>query len=58
MLWRIGPFSKGKTMIFSTEKTRYLAQKNNPQCFSFYKVSGGFMCFFCAQSLQNWLNQG
>lgn len=45
------------TMRYSTASTRYQAMKNNPDCFSFYKVEGGFACFYCAQSLAQWLNQ-
>ena len=48
----------GLQMIYSSQKTRYLAQKENPSCFAFYKAwEGGFYCFYCAQALHTWKNQ-
>jgi len=44
-------------MRYSTAKTRYEAIRDNPDCFSFHRVEGGFICFYCAQALQTWLNQ-
>lgn len=44
-------------MIFSRATTRYLAMKENPDCFSFYRVDGGYVCFFCHQAKNTWLNQ-
>jgi len=44
-------------MKFSEATTRYQAQKENPDCFSFYKVEGGYACFYCWQSLNTWRNQ-
>jgi hypothetical protein len=44
-------------MRFSDAKTRYEAQKQNPDCFSFYKIEDGYVCFYCAQALHTWKNQ-
>jgi len=45
-------------MVYSDQKTRYLAQKENPHCFAFYRAwHGGFYCFFCAQALHTYKNQ-
>ncbi len=44
-------------MKFYECETRYQAVKNNPDCFSFYKVEGGYACFYCMQSLKTWLGQ-
>ena len=44
-------------MRYSDAETRYQAQKENPDCWSFYKVEGGYACFYCAQALFQWLNQ-
>ena len=44
-------------MIYSTQRTRYKAQQENPNCFAFYKVEGGYMCFFCWDTLSNWRQQ-
>ena len=49
--------NKDNKMIFSKAKTRYQAQKENPDCFSFYKVEGGYACFYCWQRLRTWRNQ-
>jgi len=42
-------------MIFSNAQTRYAAQKENPDCFSFHKVEDGYVCFFCEVQKNNWL---
>ncbi len=44
-------------MRYSDAKTRYQAQKENPDCWSFYKVEGGYACFYCGSALNQWLNQ-
>ncbi len=44
-------------MIFSSQQTRYKAQKENRNCFAFYKVEGGYMCFHCAQTLKQYKQQ-
>ena len=49
--------TQGVTMRFSTAKTRYKAQKENPDCFSFYRVEGGYVCFYCAQALRQYIQQ-
>ena len=44
-------------MTFSQSNTRYQAQKENPNCWSFHKVDGGYFCFYCSQALNTYLNQ-
>lgn len=44
-------------MRFSDATTRYQAQKENSDCFAFYRVEGGYACFYCAQALYTWRNQ-
>ena len=44
-------------MRYSDAETRYQAQKENPDCWSFYKVEGGYACFYCGSALNQWLNQ-
>ena len=44
-------------MKYAYVKTRYQAQKENPDCFSFHKIEGGYACFYCYQSLQTFKNQ-
>ena len=44
-------------MTFSNQPTRYKAQKENPECFAFYKVEGGYMCFYCTQALNQYKQQ-
>ena len=46
-------------MRYSKQRTRYLAQKENPDCFAFYGRGGdeGYICFYCQQALKTWKNQ-
>jgi hypothetical protein len=44
-------------MRFSDATTRYQAQKQNPDCFTFIKVEGGYACFYCSQALQTYKAQ-
>jgi hypothetical protein len=44
-------------MTYSDAQTRYAAQKENPHCFAFYKVEGGYICFYCSQALQTYRAQ-
>jgi hypothetical protein len=44
-------------MRYSTQETRYKAQKENPDCFAFYKVEGGYACFYCYQALTTYKQQ-
>ena len=44
-------------MRYSEAETRYQAQKENPDCWLFYKVAGGYACFYCSQALSTYLNQ-
>lgn len=45
------------TMRFSEVPTLYQAMKQNEDCFSFHRVEGGFVCFYCVQALVQWFNQ-
>jgi hypothetical protein len=44
-------------MRYTTAQTRYKAQKENPDCFAFYKTTEGYACFYCWQTLQTYKNQ-
>ena len=37
--------------------TRYQAKKANPDCFAFYRVEGGWACFYDAETLRAWRTQ-
>ena len=44
-------------MRYTVAKTRYQAQKENLDCFSFYKTEGGYVCFYCWDALNTYKNQ-